>query len=358
SLNSHRMGCAGIMRALSQPSAQNCTGKAVTAGVVVAVAIAFACVVTPPAVAQLGSAPFANPGEVRYRADEKRLRVVMELINGEFAVPNGKTEQYRQYRGWDPANPPPTPGTDVSPGPTLRARLGDQVQIAFLNKIDESKFPYTFVTDSAPGFSDFGCDQVGLRDPQTGKFPYPASDKFPNCFHGSSTANLPFHGTHTSPNGLGDNVLVQVLPDPMQPDWTATFNQIFNSGRIPQKWAVLPVAFRDAQIDMVGKHDDKAAAEAIKNGLRPPDPLLKKNQELIAADLWPEYFIGAFPNFFEIPDYSSGRFKAGQAPGTHWYHAHKHGSTSLHIRNGLAGALIIESSQEGGYDHFIRKFYE
>jgi FtsP/CotA-like multicopper oxidase with cupredoxin domain len=360
-INSRRTGRAGIVRAFSQASSRNFTGKAVAvaAGVVVTAAIAFSFMVTPPAVAQLGSPPFANPGEVRYRADEKRLRVIMELINGEFSVPNGKTEQYRQYRGWDAANPRPTPGTSVSPGPTLRARLGDQVQIAFLNKIDKRKFPYTFVTDSKPGFSDFGCDQVGQRDPpKTGKFPYPASDKFPNCFHGSSTANIHFHGIHTSPDGLGDNVLVQVLPDPMQPDWTATFDQIFNSGEIPQKWDDLPVEFRDAQIDMVGKHDAEAAADAIKNGLPPPDPLLKKNQGLIAAGLWPEYFIGAFPNFFEIPDYNSGRFKAGQAPGTQWYHAHKHGSTSLHIRNGLAGALIIESSEEGGYDHFIRKFYE
>ena len=67
-----------------------------------------------------------------------------------------------------------------------------------------------------------------------------------------------------------------------------------------------------------------------------------------------------------IPDYdkvgapfnSGGNgFKAGQAPGTHWYHAHKHGSTSLNIRNGLAGVFIIESSREGGYDHFIRKSF-
>src|SRR5205085_539017 len=55
--------------------------------------------------------------------------------------------------------------------------------------------------------------------------------------------------------------------------------------------------------------------------------------------------------------YSSGNYKAGQAPGTQWYHAHKHGSTSMHMLNGLAGALVIESSQEGGYDHVIRKFY-
>src|SRR5207237_515313 len=67
--------------------------------------------------------------------------------------------------------------------------------------------------------------------------------------------------------------------------------------------------------------------------------------------------VGAFPNYFEIPDFDSGKFKAGQAPGTHWYHAHKHGSTSLNIRNGLAGAFIIESSHAGGYDHFIRKWF-
>ncbi len=30
------------------------------------------------------------------------------------------------------------------------------------------------------------------------------------------------------------------------------------------------------------------------------------------------------------------------APGTHWYHAHVHGSTALQVMNGLAGALIIE----------------
>jgi FtsP/CotA-like multicopper oxidase with cupredoxin domain len=85
---------------------------------------------------------------------------------------------------------------------------------------------------------------------------------------------------------------------------------------------------------------------------------------MINAGLWPQYLMGAFPNFFQIPDFDKDGFnsggngyKAGQAPGTHWYHAHKHGSTSLHIRNGLAGAFIIESSKEGGYDHVIRKFY-
>lgn len=354
--------CHVVVRASSRTLRRNLAGKTVliAAGVVFA-ALALSFVGTPPAVAQLGSPDFENPSEIRSRSDQKRLRAIMEIINGEFLIPNVGRQQLRQYRGWDAAQrrpSPPTVGAPVSPGPTLRVRLGDQIQIAFLNKIEKSKFPYTFVTGrDKPPFSDAGCDQVGLPDPQTGKFPYPASDKYPNCFHGSSTANIHFHGTHTSPDGLGDNVLVQVLPDHMQPDWTATFNQIFDSGKIPQKWDDLPQAFRDEQLEMVRKRDIEQEADARANGLRPPEPMLKENQERIAAGLWPQYFIGAFPNFFEIPDYSSGRFKAGQAPGTHWYHAHKHGSTSLHIRNGLAGALIIESSQEGGYDHFIRKFY-
>jgi len=29
-------------------------------------------------------------------------------------------------------------------------------------------------------------------------------------------------------------------------------------------------------------------------------------------------------------------------PGTHWYHAHKHGSTAIQLVNGMAGALIVE----------------
>jgi FtsP/CotA-like multicopper oxidase with cupredoxin domain len=36
----------------------------------------------------------------------------------------------------------------------------------------------------------------------------------------------------------------------------------------------------------------------------------------------------------------------GQLPGTHWYHAHKHGSTAINVANGMTGAFIIE----GQYD--------
>lgn len=346
---------------------KNFRGVTLAAGVVGAMLLAFWLVDTRPAVAEVDITPFANPPQIRSRPGEKRLRAIMEMINGDLSVPGLKNDQYRQFRGRDAAEPAPGLGTSVSPGPTLRARLGDQVQIAFLNKVNRDDFPYTYVTaKDLPQVGEEGCDKVSKRDPITKLFPYPAKDIYPNCFHGSNTANIHFHGTHTSPDGLGDNVLVQVLNDPAQPDWSAIFNKMYDSRRIPQKWIQLPAAFRRAQRILVKKHDAEAKAEAIKNNETIPAPLLKKNAKLIAAGLWPEYFIGAFPNFFPIPDYdkASGVFNsggngfgAGQAPGTHWYHAHKHGSTSLHIRNGLAGAFVIESSHEGGYDHFIRKFY-
>ena len=43
----------------------------------------------------------------------------------------------------------------------------------------------------------------------------------------------------------------------------------------------------------------------------------------------------------------------GQAPGTHWYHAHKHGSTAINVGNGMTGAFIIE----GKYDDDLNAFY-
>ena len=44
----------------------------------------------------------------------------------------------------------------------------------------------------------------------------------------------------------------------------------------------------------------------------------------------------------------------GQAPGTHWYHAHKHGSTAVDVSNGMAGAFIIEGD---AYDGKLNAFY-
>ena len=44
----------------------------------------------------------------------------------------------------------------------------------------------------------------------------------------------------------------------------------------------------------------------------------------------------------------------GQSPGTHWYHAHKHGSTNINVQNGMSGVFIIE----GAYDDALNAFYD
>jgi len=368
----HRHSCLGPKNLLPGasvlPSKQgvNRERAGLAFAITVAVLLGFSFLATPLTQAQnLGSPAFANPSEIRDRPAEKKLRGVIELTSGQYQIPNVGVEPIRQFRGWDPAFPKPNFSTTaIAPGPTLRAHIGDLIEISFLNMVDDSIFPYSFDTNSPPGYSGFGCDKVDESvtnpnpPPQLVSKPYyPGNDKFPNCFHGSSTANLHFHGTHTSPDGLGDNVLVQILPQVKQPDWSGTFNKIYDSGKIPQTWSEMPEDYKTKQLKMIGEYDVTAAEAAKKNGLRPPDSLLKADLQAIAAGQWPQYLMGAFPNFFLLPDYNTGDYGAGQAPGLHWYHAHKHGSTSLQSVNGMSGAFIIESTGAGGYDQVIRQFY-
>jgi FtsP/CotA-like multicopper oxidase with cupredoxin domain len=105
------------------------------------------------------------------------------------------------------------------PGPTLRARIGDTVQITLLNHVDVKNFPNTL--DLAEQGKSAGCDVsstlIGPAGNQSRREVYPNGDQEPDCFHGSSTVNLHFHGFHVSPNTVGDNVLVQVRPSLRDP---------------------------------------------------------------------------------------------------------------------------------------------
>lgn len=40
------------------------------------------------------------------------------------------------------------------------------------------------------------------------------------------------------------------------------------------------------------------------------------------------------------------RLPADHLPGTHWYHAHKHGATSTHVENGMAGSLVVRPNND------------
>ena len=106
----------------------------------------------------------------------------------------------------DPVMPrPDQPPTlsPVAPGPTLRARLGDVVQLGFINQVNQNNFDQNLDIDS--------CTQVGQNG---ARYPGGAGDASPNCLHASSTANIHFHGTHTNPKSTGDNVYLMIRPLP------------------------------------------------------------------------------------------------------------------------------------------------
>jgi FtsP/CotA-like multicopper oxidase with cupredoxin domain len=287
------------------------------------------------------------------------------------------------YPGYAP--PPSYPGfaplpasqyVDPVPGPTLRARVGDLVELTFLNQIGGG--PYWNTIDR--GEKGQGCDESTA--------PYPGLDTFPDCFHGSTTGNIHFHGTHTNPGTTGDNVFIEVRPSLRDSDGQpvvteasveAPFDSFFARcetelnksvlSQWPPNWNALPAAWVAMQESLLKRYDQDPV---IINKLWPIDEAQR------AAGAWPQYYIGATPYCFRLPAYVTpgptqvahppGHMSAmmatdaqdetralemGQAPGTHWYHAHKHGSTTIDVANGMTGAFIIE----GGYDDALNGFY-
>jgi len=118
---------------------------------------------------------------------------------------------------------------------------------------------------------------------------YPGNDKAPSCFHGNNVTNLHYHGMHVTPKKPGDDVMIDVQPIGPETPTGGIFTNMFD---IPT----------------------------------PPPP--ENSQPTTTAP-----------------------FKMGQAPGTHWYHAHKHGSVALQLLNGMAGAFIVE----GEFDDQLEK---
>jgi FtsP/CotA-like multicopper oxidase with cupredoxin domain len=253
-------------------------------------------------VAEFVRHPAANPSDANLDVNMTVKAAWRNVTTISGQGPQCKRMKLRYYEGryannsalkWAP-NPalskwpasPDLPG----PGPTFRLRVGDRVRIHLSNEIDPSDFPNTTPDEMA-------CDSQTVIDPTTGQpVPlYPHGETMPSCFHGDNTTNLHFHGTHVTPNGHGDNVMIDVYPKghvpPPPPDEPPNFSEYTNDFRIP---------------------------------LPPP-----------ASN----------------PVYPAKKMQMGQAPGTHWYHAHKHGSVALQLLNGMSGAFIIE----GEFDDELEK---
>jgi len=257
-----------------------------------------------------------------------------------------------------PAAEPADPDfIDPIPAPTLRARVGDIVQLTFVNQVNPNRFDLDLDIDE--------CMEVGQ-----GGSRYPGSfDAPPNCLHASSTSNIHFHGTHTNPNSTGDNVYLQIRPLPRdnQGDLTTTAAQVTGSfseffancteqlqdplNRWPLRWSDLPSDYTNLQTELLMDYQAE----------NPSQPIWDENEKVLNVG-WPQYYIGAVPYCFALPEYTADVWpppegsdspNMGQAPGTHWYHAHKHGSTAINVMNGMTGAMIIE----GQYDDDLNAAY-
>ncbi len=315
---------------------------------------------------------FANIGQITSQG--KKLQAVIKVKNQNRTV-DGAQSMLRYFEGYNLTNPaqawPPAGNTAPVPGPTLVATVGDTVEITFLNQVKVEDFGGSLDVSEEGKGNNQGCDattKIGSGG-ATNKNWYPAADVFPNCLHGSSTANLHFHGTHVTPDKLGDNVLLFIRPNPKvtEREVGGAFKKVFDAyaaGKRVKTWADLPPEWVNAQKALLAEYD-KTAPYKGGHGL-PSAPvdlrLLSADEHATANGVWPQYYIGAYPYCFTLPEYpgvnpeyptSGVPLRMGQAPGTQWYHAHKHGSTAINMFNGLEGAFIIR----GDYDAKLEQFY-
>jgi FtsP/CotA-like multicopper oxidase with cupredoxin domain len=279
-----------------------------------------------------------------------------------------KTHQLRAYHGYTDLNAlrqskPVTMQGVASPGPTLRAQVGDTVQLLFLNRIDTTCFNDTPLTGEGGGcevaHSAAGAETypkaVNTRfdpsKPESPTNPKVYVDSYPDCFRVSNTTNIHYHGTHTTPAGFGDNVLVGVLPNRNIPigDAAKQCEDLFklctptdsdpNQWRehSREKWDRFQAWYRTANLTL-SKMGSAGAAAAMSN------------THSMTAGEWPQYWPGYYPYYFHLPKYVPGQAypAAGQTPGTHWYHAHQHGSTSIQLLNGMSGLIVITSPDYDG----------
>lgn len=317
---------------------------------------------------------------------------------------------FQQQDGTDVATsgpqPQPLSGLPI-PGPTLRAQLGDIVQLTFLNQINTLDYGNSVdMSENSPVtpivVPGAGCDSAtnGSGYPKLGTSG--VVDSLPNCFHGSTTGNMHFHGTHTSPMGTADNIFLGIRPSPRGEPAAGTgataplvtsesvkyeFDAFFSACEQKLKANNLlqwPLTWADLNTVMIPKvagtpnwtAQQQSMLQAYDATKGQPQQLWPVDDGQIQAGAFPQYYIGSFPYCFALPRYTAKQFppppnpghpvlQMGQSPGTMWYHAHKHGSTAIDVSNGMLGALIIEDNtyvptdpSQQGYDGAIKAFYK
>ncbi len=252
-----------------------------------------------------------NPPEIQ--ASGKVLKTTFDVQQKTFCIPKTDNKDgtwatqpmtLRTYVYPDPATGQAKWGL---PGPTLRLRkanapggAGDALEILLKNSLP---FPDSTACDSACA-AGTNCSQYTNPDALKALMTSCAANTgaancccivdvtqaAPNCQHGDNVTNLHFHGSHVSPQPPQDFVLLDLYP-PKPPSAPAMDHSTHGTSGL--------VAYGQYQ-------------------------------------------------------YSVAPFGWRQAEGSHWYHPHKHGSTSLQVANGLAGAMLIE----GPFDDWLKQYYD
>ncbi len=310
------------------------------------------------------------------KSDSGKLRATLRLSDtmrtlwgngaavGVPADPRCASQRIRFLSGNKAGDKTPWPVTNAPiPGPTFRARLGDLVEISFFNQINVNNFASTL--DKGDAGTSSVCDQYTNQSGGQTSHGAAGGDNMPNCLHGSSTTNVHFHGTHTTPSTTGDNVLLFIRPalrtngklraaDELRAN--LAFQSVFKNCEAngpPKLWTQLPATWQSAQRTLLKEYDATAPYQGQPGKLPASSKLWPYDSAQIAVGSWPQYQIGANPYCFPLPKFDSTTMRMGQSPGTHWYHAHKHGSTALNVANGLTGAFIIA----GEYDDTLHAYY-
>ncbi len=201
----------------------------------------------------------------------------------------------------------PGPTFVVHPASKPGASDGTRFKMRLYNRMPYEADPHACVTNVK-------CNTSGPNagiDPETGECRTPIETQYggqpaevpsqsvngqviepPNCFHGLNSTNFHFHGFHVSPQPPQDDVSLELRP-PQPPGVTNTHKP----------------------------HGSHGARSLVAYG---------------------HY------------DFALDPLRYTQAPGTHWYHAHKHGSTALHVLNGQIGTFEVR----GEFDHQLEAYFE
>lgn len=239
------------------------------------------------------------------------------------------------------------PGPTVVVHPASKAGLNDgtQYNMRLYNRMPNGTDPHQCnvikkcnTTGPNAGLNSQG--QCIATDPnQGGVEPSVPSQKVlgrtvepPNCFHGDNSTNFHFHGFHVSPQRKQDIHTGEVTYQ----------DNVFLELRPPQESGGTQTSAHHSSHH--GSHQsshqstDQSSHQSANNSMH--DHKSTHGEQGVVE--------------YGHADYQLDPLRYTQPPGTHWYHAHKHGSTALQVLNGLVGTFEVR----GEFDEQLKPYYD